>query len=134
MKSFFGRLRSIRVNRLTADAKGLGVWGEKYCERYLKRNGFEIMARNFRSRGGEVDIIAAEQSSIIFVEVKSRRDTDFVEPEAAINNIKKQRIKRAAKDFLVRNGRPDVPMRFDVVFVIVGETGRAEVRHYRDAF
>lgn len=103
---------------------------EDIAAEYLKRQGYEIVERNFRDRLGEIDIIAREGRYLVFVEVKYRRDIKSGYPEEAVFWQKQQRIRHTASYYLYRHGyRNDVPCRFDVVS-IVGE----EISLLRDAF
>jgi len=95
---------------------------------HLKASGMRIVARNWRWRGGEVDIVALDGRTLVFVEVKARRGTRFGRPEEAVTQAKRRRLWRTAHAFVGRND-PEVPIRFDIV-AVTGE----EVRYIRDAF
>lgn len=121
--------------RLLSDRARLGRWGEKRSERFLKRRGFKTLARNFSCRSGELDLVMVDPDGIIvFTEVKTRTRERFVPTEAVITVPKRRRIGRAARYFLACNGIQDRICRFDVIAVIVGETGRPDIRHYESAF
>ncbi|NOX44447.1 MAG: YraN family protein [Caldiserica bacterium] len=95
---------------------------------YLRSLGYAIVARNWRWRGGEVDIIAKDGDTLVFVEVKARSGTRFGDPAEAVDRRKRGKLLAAAKAILGRDaGR--VPIRFDVVSVLGGE-----ISHLRDAF
>lgn len=93
--------------------------GKEYEEKavaFLKNKGYEIIKCNYFCRYGEADVIAKENNCIVFVEVKYRKNTAFGSPEGAVNSTKKQRIRKAALDFLIKNfGTDEVLCRFDVV-------------------
>jgi putative endonuclease len=109
-----------------------GAAGEARAADYLLRCGWSLLARNFRTRAGEIDIIAERGEDVAFVEVKSWGALPAGELEHSIDRRKQQRIVRTARVFLA--GRPDLRgrrLRFDVVFL-----GRepADVRHIENAF
>ena len=100
---------------------------DRACE-ILKTEGYEIVARNWRCRTGEIDIIARDGPILAFVEVKSRASASFGGPAAAVNRAKQRRIVSAARSFL-STSVCDLPIRFDVV-TFLGSVSRL----YRDAF
>lgn len=111
----------------------LGQRGENVAARYLRNQGYKIIERNFRCEVGEVDIIARDGRTLVFVEVKTRAYDDPT-PEEQINDIKRHQLTKAAKYYLSRYGTPQPPARFDVV-AIVWPTGRdPQIRHTPDAF
>lgn len=118
----------------TLDREGLpGDDGEQLACRYLEKHGFAILARNFRSRAGEVDIVAREKETTVFVEVKERRGAAHGEAVEAVTFAKRQRIVRAARLFAAARGLSEAPLRFDVVAIDWTDAG-AKIRHERDAF
>jgi putative endonuclease len=125
----------VNRRRLLSDPKKLGIWGERRCERYLKSLGCRIISRNFKCALGEIDLIAADKEGrIIFVEVKTRRNEDFARAERAVNPRKRQKLIRTAKYFVKTYRMNDVPLRFDVVAVVLGTRGKPQIRHYENAF
>lgn len=111
----------------------LGDRGENVAARYLRNQGYKIIARNFRCAIGEIDIIARDGESLVFVEVKTR-SYDEPTPEEQVNNAKQHQITKAAKFYMGRYGVPQPPARFDVV-AIVWPTGREpQIRHTPNAF
>ncbi len=100
---------------------------------YLEDKGFRIIARNARMRLGELDIVAEESGEVVFVEVKARNSRAFGGPEYAITSKKKVRLRRAAKEFLVRKRLTSRPCRFDALLIYTGPGG-PEFTHIRDAF
>jgi putative endonuclease len=124
-----------RRRKLLKDRKLLGRWGEKRCERFLRRKGFAIIARNFACKLGEIDLIATDNAgSIIFVEVRTRADESFAEAHRTVTPKKRARIVRTAQYFLKTYKVKDRPLRFDVVAVVLGRKGRPQIRHYENAF
>ena len=106
---------------------------ERAC-RHLDRSGLTIVERNFRTRGGEIDIVARKGDVLVFVEVRSREDAGFGTPEESVTPAKRRRIVAAARQYLSK-----VPpsswreARFDVI-AIEGSGDAAELRHYPAAF
>jgi len=113
----------------------MGRWGQDYCERFLKKGGYSIIARNFSCKTGEIDlVVTSPSSSVVFVEVKTRADENFAPAESAITSEKKRRLIRTARYFVQQYRLDDVPLRFDVVIVLLGQKGRPQIRHYENAF
>ena len=121
--------------RLSADIKLLGRWGEKRCLRFLKNKGMKLLTQNFSCKTGEIDLIMVDSDrSIVFVEVKTRRDESFGPVEDVITRTKKTRAIRTARYFLATNNIDERPFRFDVVAIILGKSSKPEIRHYENAF
>jgi putative endonuclease len=123
-------------SRLVAQAwlnRLLGSRGERAAARYLKRNKLRILARNVRmSRRGEIDLLARDGETLVFVEVKTRRAGEAAE---AITPEKRRRLTRAALEFLRRHELLETSYRFDVVTVTwPNARGRPIIKHYRNAF
>lgn len=124
-----------KKRRLLADKKLLGQWGEKRCERFLKRKGLKVLVRNFSCKTGEIDLIMVDtDGTIVFVEVKTRANENFGQSESAITAAKKNRMLRAARYFLATHDIENRPFRFDVVTIVLGEKGHPQIRHYENAF
>ena len=115
----------------TKDA--LGGRGENVAARYLRNKGYKIILRNFRCELGEIDIIAREGTTLVFVEVKTRAYDDPT-PEDQVNNEKQNQIIKSAKFYLGRYGVPQPPSRFDVVAVIWPNNHEPIIRHTEHAF
>ena len=96
---------------------------------YLEQEGWKILEYNYRSRNGEIDIVARDGEYLVFCEVKYRSDGKKGSPLEAVDARKQQRIRRAALYYLTEHGKSDVPCRFDVI----GIEG-TKVTHIRDAF
>jgi len=111
----------------------LGEQGEELACRTLHRAGYEILARRYRTRHGEIDIVALDGATLVFVEVKTRRGQRFGSGAEAVTLWKQRRIARMAEDFLLRRRLYDRPCRFDVVAVDLERTPGTVV-HTRDAF
>ncbi len=112
----------------------LGKQGEELACRELQRRGYAILARRYRTRFGEIDIIARDGPALVFVEVKTRTSTAFGSAAEAVTGRKQAKISLMASEFLLRRGAPAVPCRFDVVAVAVGEGKAPTVEVIRGAF
>lgn len=121
--------------KLLADPHRLGRWGQKKAEKFLKRQRLRTLARNFAFSGGELDLVMGDRDgTIVFVEVKTRRDETFMPAVAAVNAKKRRHITRTAKCFLKQFKISDRPLRFDIVTVILGKKGKPKIQHYPNAF
>jgi len=111
----------------------LGDRAEEQAFRYLIDRGLRPVARNFHSRGGEIDLIMLDDLCLVFVEVRYRRSTSFTKPGPTVDYRKQRKIVRTAALFSVRNrAYANHVMRFDVV-AITGED-RSDIQWIRDAF
>ena len=108
--------------------KRLGDRGEKLAAKYLIRNGYEIVEKNYRSPYGEVDIIAKRGDILAFIEVKTRLTDTYGSPSEAVGSDHKRRYVRAAKSYISAHGC-DAVVRFDVI-----EIYRGEINHIENAF
>lgn len=111
-----------------------GAAGETAACQFLKRQGFKLLARNFRTRRGEIDLVFKDGDCLVFVEVKTRTSEDWVRPAAAITRRKRRALTRAAFDYLRTIGMPMVKIRFDVVEVLMEGDSVREIRHLPNAF
>ena len=113
----------------------LGARGEAAAARFLRRRGYKIVARNQRERRGELDLVAVDGRTIVFVEVKTRRTARYDHPAEAVTLRKQQRISHAATAFMKRHHLLTYPARFDVVAVIWPARRRQpQIEHFPAAF
>ena len=113
----------------------LGTRGENLACRFLKKNGYKILYRNFRGRtGGEIDVVCRDRDTLVFVEVKTRTREDFGRPLDAVNRDKRNRISRGGLAWLRLLDDPDILFRFDVVEVIIAEGAEPRLEILRNAF
>ena len=112
----------------------LGRAGEEAAARFLISRGYRIHARSFRARVGEIDLVAEEAGTLVFVEVKTRTGLTYGTPAEAVDGRKRSRLLRAAGLYLMRQGLSDHPCRFDVVEVLEGAGHDRRITHIRDAF
>lgn len=131
------RLHSLFPARKVLSPQKVGMRGEQEAVRYLKRKGYTILERNFRTRSGEIDIIAFRDGVLVFAEVRSRTEPYDPHPLETINDRKRRRIAAAARIYCRRHRmeQQDVTPRFDVIGVIFprGDTDPV-VQHVEDAF
>jgi putative endonuclease len=121
----------------TRSTRPVGQLGEALAAQYLERRGFEIVARNLRSRLGEIDLVARDGRALVFVEVKARRGRRGDPPQAAVDGRKQARLARLALEYLARTRRGDRTCRFDVVAVTLADDaagGAARIEHFPAAF
>lgn len=115
------------------ESAAMGRRAEDLAHRYLQAEGLTVVERNWVGPGlrGEVDLIAWEGETLVFVEVKSRRNTEYGAPERAMDEIKRQCVAEAARYFLKRWKIPEERARLDLVTVVFDPH---EIRHVRDAW
>ncbi|MEW6101002.1 MAG: YraN family protein [Candidatus Omnitrophota bacterium] len=111
----------------------LGRRGEDIAANFLLQNGYKILERNYRTRLGEIDIIAREKDTLAFIEVKTRNSEDFGPPKAAVLKNKQMQLAKSALVFLKERGFMDKRARFDVVSVLCIEAG-VKLELIKDAF
>ncbi len=118
------------------DEKHFGNLGESFARGYLQREGFNIHFAPFRCRSGEIDIIASEGETLVFIEVKTRRSLHFGSPIEAVNDAKQRQILKVARFFIARIQSVSFRFcRFDVLGIVQGPAGTEPVvTHIRDAF
>lgn len=116
------------------NSRQIGNAGEKAAQKFLKRQGYRLVTTNYTCRGGEIDIIAWDKQTLVFVEVRSRSHVQFGQPQETVNRCKQQRLRQAATQYLHQTKQTDVYCRFDVVAVCWQEKGKPVLELYKDAF
>ncbi len=116
------------------DNKTLGAYGEELATDYLIAKGYAIVERNYRCKGGEVDIVAKEGRTLVFVEVKTRRSLSFGVPQLAVTPFKQRQIMKAALTWLAKHRLHDAAARFDVVAITLRNNSDPAVEHICNAF
>jgi putative endonuclease len=112
-----------------------GARGEKLASRFLRHHGYRILYRNFKDRrGGEIDVVCRNGDTLVFVEVKTRRDEEFGRPIEAVDRQKQLRISKGGLAWLRLLDNPDVAFRFDVVEVFLPDDGEPRCELIQDAF
>ncbi len=112
----------------------IGRIGEDLAAGHLEKAGFKILVRNYRQKIGEIDIIAEDRGTLVFVEVKTRKNLSFGPPFAAVTEKKQKQIGRVAQDYLCRNRLFNRPARFDVVSVLLQEDREPVIEVVQNAF
>ena len=115
-------------------SKELGRKGEDAAARYLIRRGYDILERNWTCFAGEADIIAKDEDWLVFVEVKTRRSTERGFPSEAVDERKRERYERIALAYAQDHASADMPVRFDIVSIVVISKDKAMIRHHMNAF
>jgi putative endonuclease len=132
--AWFDWLRDVRRRRTWSPDLATGRRGEDLAHRFLRKQGFTIVARNYRLASGdaEADIIAREGADLVIVEVKSRKSAEFGPPDRAIGEDKRAHLVRVARAYAKKTETPWEQVRFDVVTVILKSP--PDIEHHRDAF
>jgi len=112
-------------------AQSIGRNGEEKAAAFLRNNGISILARNFHADNGEVDIIARDGNTLVFIEVKSAVSTSFGDPLAWVDDDKSERIANAADMYIQEHNLDDMDCRFDIITV---DFSRDKIEHIKNAF
>ncbi|MFA0754134.1 MAG: hypothetical protein IMHGJWDQ_001918 [Candidatus Fervidibacter sp.] len=122
-----------RQQPLSAPERGRKA--EREASLFLRRRGYRIIAQNLRLPAGEIDLVAVKGEWVVFVEVKARSSDEFGMPVEALTLTQQKRIRRAAEQFLAKQGWSERPRRFDLIAVDMDERGRIlHMEHLVDAF
>ena len=113
--------------------RSLGDRGEDMAAAHLKKQGYKILERNYRTPLGEIDLIARHQGVLVFVEVKTRRSRKFGSPQEAVHPAKQERLRNLAEYYLQQQGLGEVMVRFDVVGILWQE-GKPQIEVIEGAF
>jgi putative endonuclease len=119
---------------MTYARQALGLEGETRACRALEARGYRVLARRYRTRAGEIDIVARHDGTLVFIEVKTRRDGRFGDPGEAVGWQKQHRVAAMAADYLARHRLARVAVRFDVVSVVFAADRPPVVTVIADAF
>ena len=111
-----------------------GMWGEAKARSFLSQKGYRILTTHYRLKIGEIDIIAQDGETIVFVEVKTRRNDDYGTPAEAVNFRKQRKIRMTALSYLQRFSLHDKPVRFDVIEVYGTGEEQSKIHHIINAF
>ena len=102
----------------------LGQWGEKVAALHLEAQGLVILERNWRCRGGEIDLVARDGEAVVFVEVKTRRGRDFGAPEEALTPHKAAKLMQLGQQYIADHELDNVDWRIDLVAVELDGSGK----------
>jgi putative endonuclease len=122
------------VTEIGRKTRALGRVGEDLACSHLRRKGYEIVCRGFRLFRGEIDIIAKDAGTLVFVEVKTRADEEFGRPEEAVTPSKQSQVRRIARGYLVDHPCGEAGCRFDVVSILYRGPDDYRLEHFVDAF
>ena len=115
------------------EKKELGKKGEEVALRFLKKRGYRLIEKNYVCKMGEMDIIAKEKDTLVFIEVKTRTSTEFGPPQLAVHSSKQRQLSKVALNYLKEKQLEDVKARFDVVAILLRPKGE-EIELIKDAF
>lgn len=136
MKWFGGNAGKTAPDTQAPGNRGTGDRGEEIATGFLTVRGYRILERNFRCRGGEVDVIARDPDdrSIVFIEVKTRRGLSYGVPQLAVTPFKQRQISKAALTWLSKNHLHDSNARFDVIAILLHTDREPSIEHIKNAF
>jgi putative endonuclease len=118
---------------VTKERLDLGKWGEDMALKKVKKLGYRCLARNYRCPLGEVDLIARDGDSLVFIEIKTRRGRSLEYAKEAVNQRKRRQLSKVALNYMKSNGFTDVRARFDVVVINLNRE-QQEIEVIRNAF
>jgi len=113
--------------------QAIGKWGENEACRFLRKRGYKILKRNYRVMGGEIDLIASKDDTLVFVEVKAQDGIGPISPEMRVGTKKQQQIIKKAKYYLSKTRKTYAEIRLDVISVHRTDSG-PEIHHFEGAF
>ena len=114
--------------------RSVGERGEAIAEAYLRGQRFAILEKNYRGRTGEIDIVAREGDTIVFVEVKARRNLAYGPPQLAVTAFKQRQISRTALTWLAHHKKQNANARFDVIAILAPDHEVPQIEHISNAF
>lgn len=112
----------------------LGKLGERFALNYLKRKRYKIIKKGFRLFKGDIDVIAYDKNTLVFIEVKTRRGNQFGFPEESVNLSKQKQVRKIARGFITLNKLENRECRFDILALDYNENKGFKVIHFKDAF
>lgn len=122
------------AQRITNTRKSIGAIGEELASNFLKKQGYKIVEKNFRTNLGEIDIVALDRGTITFVEVKTRNSTNFGFPQEAVGLKKQKKISQVASIYLNQKNLNSEKARFDVVAILLSPDQTEKIQLIKDAF
>lgn len=119
---------------MTKERQELGIAGEEAASGFLRKTGYRILEKNYKTPLGEIDIIARDKEQLVFIEVKSLSDTSYILPQEMVNKRKQEQIIRVALSYLKAKGLKSADCRFDCVSVVFSLGKEPEIELIKDAF
>jgi len=113
--------------------KALGNKGEDLAVIFLKKKGYKIIAKNYKNYVGEIDIIARDGETTVFIEVKTRANDSFGCPFESVHSRKRLKLRNLALLYMKKQGE-EIPIRFDVLSIMYTDNGQKQIEHIKDAF
>jgi putative endonuclease len=126
-----GRIGALQYWLVKRNQLDLGEWGEWIALKHLMSQRFDVIARNWKIKHGEIDLIAYDGDHLVIVEVKTRKCPTRLPPEINVNDAKRSQLEFLAHSFLNRYELTDVPVRFDLIAIETPDRRDYEIRHYR---
>jgi putative endonuclease len=112
----------------------IGLHGEELAVGFLLKKGYAVLERNYRCKGGEVDIVASDGKTLVFVEVKTRRTLSYGVPQLSVTLFKQRQIMKASLTWISSHRSHEAPARFDVVAITLQSSGEPFIEHIQNAF
>jgi len=124
------------VEKDVSEIKELDVWhfGEESACRFLRKNGYKIVDRNYRTPQGEIDIIAGRKRILLFVEVRTRSSNHFAQPWESVGHRKQKNLRSAAKMYIQEKAIFDAEFRFDVISITLTDAVKPQIEWIQNAF
>ncbi len=119
---------------MSKDKKHTGDRGEDIAVDFLVNNNLDIIERNYRYGHGEIDIIAKDGETLVFIEVKTRKNLEFGDPICAVTKNKQKQIRKIAEAYLYEKNISDMDCRMDVVAILIKKNLPPEINHIENAF
>ena len=123
----------LSIKRMTTNLRARGAIGEGIAVEYLEKKGYRVVDRNYRYERGEIDIVAEDGDTLVFVEVKSRRSLSYGEPHESVTEKKRAQIRKVAEGYLFAKSIIDRACRFDIISIVQRGPNK-EIQHFEDAF
>ncbi len=112
-------------------SRELGAWGEWVALRYLRRSGWDVLARNWKGTRGELDLVAYDGPFLVIVEIKTRRIPSPLPPEDQVTRAKERKLDELAMEFVLRHELSGYPVRMDIISIETGDMRGYSLRHHK---
>ena len=129
LKTYWSRLRKVEPVHLRH-----GRLGERAARRHLKKLGLKFLTANYATARGEIDLVFRDHACLVFVEVKTRSSEAWTRPAQAVDKRKRRLLSLTALEYLRRIRNPEIPIRFDIVEVLLADGAVREIRHLPNTF